>query len=85
MKKKAIIEKLKQVNLNVYKVVGMTTQNITEMILKHIILLIQITSKINTKNKKNHKETLNCIRWLVVRLPLLFWNDIYFICLIKVT
>ena len=38
-KNKAIIEKLKQVNLNVYKVVGMTTQNITENYFKthHII------------------------------------------------
>lgn len=34
----------------------MTTHSITEVILKHIML--QITSKIYTKNKKNHNEIL---------------------------
>ena len=60
----------------------MTTHSITEVILKHIML--QITSKIYTKNKKNHNEILklhSVTLLLAVRLPLLFWNDIYFVCL----
>ena len=59
----------------------MTTHSITEVILKHIML--QITSKIYTKNKKNLNEILKlhaAILLLVVWMPLLFWNDIAFVC-----